>query len=61
MQPLNSTEFAAACSTLADLGLLALDKAREQRLRQVRLRVHRDDVALALQDRRMLRNLLSLS
>ena len=61
IKPLNSSEFAAACSTLADMGLLGLGKAREERQRRVTLRAHKDDVALALQDIRLLRNVLSLA
>ena len=61
MKPLNSSEFAAACSNLSDMGIVSLSAAREERLRKIGLRAHKDDVALALQEVRMLRNLLSLS
>jgi cell division control protein 6 len=60
MKPLNSLEFAAACSTLADMGIISLGNAREERLKKVGLKAHKEDVALALQDVRLLRNLLSL-
>ena len=60
MKPLNSLEFAASCSNLADMGILAVGNAKEERLKKISLRAHKDDVALALQDVRLLRNLLSL-
>lgn len=61
MKPLNSLEFAAACSNLGDMGIMGVGHAREERLRKLSLKAHKDDVALALQDMRLLRNLLSLS
>ena len=60
MKPLSSIEFTAACSTLADMGIMEVGKAREDRQRKVSLRTHKDDVALALKDVRLLCNFLSL-
>ena len=60
IKPLNSLEFAASCSNLADMGIMAVGNAKEERLKKISLRAHKDDVALALQDMRLLRNLLSL-
>ncbi len=47
--PLGGTDFCAACSTLADHGLLGLGPGREERLRRVTLRAAPADVLLALQ------------
>ena len=61
MKPLNSLEFAAACSNLVDMGIMAMGHAKEERLRKVSLKAHKDDVALALQETRMLRSVLALA
>ncbi|KAK9840798.1 hypothetical protein WJX81_005432 [Elliptochloris bilobata] len=55
---LGATDFSAACSTLADHGLLGLGPAREQRLRRVTLRAAADDVVLALRDLRLFSTVL---
>jgi cell division control protein 6 len=52
------SEVTAACSTLADMGLLGLGPAREERQRRVTLRISLEDVSLALQDARLLKDCL---
>lgn len=58
-KPLASSEVSAACSTLADMGLLGLGHAREERQRRVTLRMAVADIALALADARLLRSCLT--
>ena len=55
---LEGTDFACACSTLGDHGLLGLGAAREERLRRVTLRAAPDDVALALRELRLFSQVL---
>ncbi len=52
------SEVSAAVSTLADMGLLGLGHAREERQRRVTLRMAVADIALALADARLLRTCL---
>ncbi|CAL8466096.1 g5632 [Coccomyxa elongata] len=53
------SEVSAAVSTLADMGLLGLGHAREERQRRVTLRMAVADIALALADARLLRSCLT--
>lgn len=53
------SEVSAAVSTLADMGLLGLGHAREERQRRVTLRMAVSDIALALADARLLRSCLT--
>ncbi|EIE18599.1 P-loop containing nucleoside triphosphate hydrolase protein [Coccomyxa subellipsoidea C-169] len=53
------SEVSAACSTLADMGLLGLGHAREERQRRVTLRMAVADIALALADARLIRGCLT--
>lgn len=61
MKPLSSLEFATACNTLADMGIIYLGNAKEERLKKISLKAHKDDIALALGEVRLLRNVLSLA
>lgn len=58
-KPLAPSEVSAACSTLADMGLLGLGHGREERQRRVTLRMAVADIALALADARLLRSCLT--
>lgn len=52
------SEVTAACSTLADMGLMGLGSAREERQRRVTLCITVEDLRLALEDVRLLRECL---
>ncbi len=58
LKPLAASEVTAACSTLADMGFVDLAHGSEERQRRVTLRIAVEDVALGLQDVRLLRNCL---
>lgn len=61
MAPLSSLEFATACSMLSDMGVISLGPAKEERIRKISLRAHKDDIILALGEVRLLKNVLSLA
>lgn len=56
---LSTIEVTSVLGNLADMGLLDLGKAKEVQSQRIKLRVNEDDVAAALQDKRLLQTAMA--